>query len=492
MKKEFVVVNARSMFKTPQTMEEAEDRLKALLEEIAQLKSASSQDNCPMHPQTGEPLTTQEHSRWKRETCFLLARKNREVAYLKSWMRLQGSVLFATHTPKPEVAFRILWQCNQLFERLSRQGISFSSEEKRLLEEVQSLTSLREDTLIEEARACANDTPLNTFQFNGYIARATKSEKDLVVLTRAWVKIREEAPTDTLLITKCGQRYVDALCDLNRFEEARAVVESLDQTDPTTPYIWLALARYSGDKAILEHARVLSVKIPEKTRSWFFLRLYSVSGEKTDLNLARKSLQSEQSSSKDLERFAVSTVKALAGWDEIEEARTLYRDLRNLENRLYALACIAETSGESSELRELLSLLKRYTPQKLATLQLVTAVLAQYGYDREIREMIDSLNPWHLRCASYSILARFVTQDDATNLLEKAERMLTSAHFIGDTAEGQTLYNLVYAQAMNGRRANALAATRLINDRLFRCMAILLIYASSKEGDLPDFLEEAL
>lgn len=289
MKKEFVVVNARSMFKTPQTMEEAEDRLKALLEEIAQLKSASSQDDCSMYPQTGEPLTTQEHSRWKRETRFLLARKNREVAYLKSWMRLQGSVLFATHTPKPEVAFRILWQCNQLFERLSRQGISFSSEEKRLLEEVQSFTSLREDILLEEARACANDTPLNTFQFGGFIARATKSEKDLAVLTRAWVKIRDQAPTDTSLIAKCGQMYVDALCDLNHFKEALAVVKSLDQTNHDTAYTWLALARYSGDKAIPEHARTLSENIPEEARRWFFLGLYSISGslEKKPMRTSR-------------------------------------------------------------------------------------------------------------------------------------------------------------------------------------------------------------
>lgn len=202
--------------------------------------------------------------------------------------------------------------------------------------------------------------------------------------------------------------------------------------------------------------------------------------------------QFERPGSKNPEWFTVAVVREFAGWDEIEEARTVYQNLHNLENRVCTLAYIAKSSADPNELSELLSILNRYTPQKVATLKLVTAVLAQYDHDREIREMIDSLAPWSLRCAGYSILARFVAQDDATDLLEKAERMLTSAHFIGDTDEGKILYSLVYAQVMHGRRANALATTRLIKDRLSRCMAILLIYASSKEGDLPDFLEEAL
>src|SRR5512133_3284427 len=91
MKKELVILSANLVFKAPQNIQEAEERLKALRVDIVQLETALRNKHVS-HPQTGERLTTKQYFDWKREVRSVFSQKVRETGYLKSWMKLQGGI----------------------------------------------------------------------------------------------------------------------------------------------------------------------------------------------------------------------------------------------------------------------------------------------------------------------------------------------------------------------------------------------------------------
>ncbi|MDD5437753.1 MAG: hypothetical protein PHC70_01265 [Patescibacteria group bacterium] len=490
MKKEFVIVSANSVFKAPQNMQEAEDRLKALRGGIVQLET-TLRDKHVSHPQTGERLTTQQYFEWKREVRSVLARKTREAGYLKSWMKLQGSVPLAPQQVKAEAAFRMLWRCGQLLHRLSDEGVDFTPEERQLVADIEDFTGLKADQLLEEARACMQGGSENVFQFGALIAQATRDDQDLAVLTREWERVNAQTPRNEVLIAKCAEVYVRLLGYFGRFEDAIAVARSLDQTQRDAAYAWSTIAEHSGDSAVLEYTRALGRNIPAGQREWLFLGLYSFFGEQEDADLATSNPESEQLIGRRLGWFKVLTVKEYAGWGRLQEAHAVFQRLNSPEDRVHALACIVGESEDKDEVHNLMSMLDHYKPAKLTTMKRVAAVLAQHGYGDRVRKMLDSMSTWYLRCAGYSVLARFM-QDDAADLLERAEQALTAASLNGGTEEGQTLYSLAYAQATNGRMAKAVRTARVIKERSARCMTLLLLNALSREDSIPEFLEEML
>lgn len=490
MKKELVILSANLVFKAPQNIQEAEERLKALRVDIVQLETALRNKHVS-HPQTGERLTTKQYFDWKREVRSVFSQKVRETSYLKSWMKLQGGIPLTPNQFNGEAAFRVLWRCSQLFRRLNDEGVDFAPEELQLLMDVENLTGLKTDQLLEEARACMKGGSENVFQFGALIAQTTRDDQDLAVLTQEWEKVNAASPRDEVLIAKCAQVYTHVLGYFGRVEEAVAIARSPDQTQRDTAYAWLTIAQYSNDPAVLEYARALGRDLPAGQREWFFLNLYSFFGEQEDADLATCNSESEKHIGKRIGWFKVLTVKDYAAWGRLKEARDIFQRLDNPEDRVHTLACIVDQSEDKDEARLLMSMLEQYKPVKLTTMKRVVAVLAKHDYGNRVCEILDSMSTWYLRCAGYSVLARFL-KDRVEDLLDQAERVLTGARLCGTTEEGQTLYSLAYAQATNGRRTKAIRTARVIKERSVRCMTLLLLYVLSREENIPEFLEEML
>lgn len=490
MKKELVVVSTNTVYKPPQNMQEAEDRLKALKADIVQLDAVLS-DRHVNHPTTGERLTTQQYFKWKREARSILTQKMRETSYLKSWMKLQGGVPLTPNQTKGEAAFRMLWRCCQLFHRLNDEGVDFTQEERQLLMEIEDFTGLKADQLLKEARACMQRGSENIFRFGALIAQATRDDQDLAVLTQEWDRVNAASPRNEALIARCAETYTRTLVYFGRFEDAIVVARSLDQTHRDTAYVWSRIAQYSNDPAVLEYARALGRNIQAGQREWFFLGLYSFFGKQEDANLAATNPESEKLLGKKLGWFKVLTVKDYAAWGRLEEARAIIQRLNSPDDRMNALACIVDQGEDKDEAFLLMSMVEQYKVGKLSTMKRVAAVLARHGYGDRVRKMLDSVSTWYLRCAGYSVLAHFL-KDDAEDLLDQAEQVLTAAQLRGTTEESQALYSLAYAQAINGRRTRAIHTARVIKERDARCMALLLLNALSRKEDIPEFLKEIL
>lgn len=485
MKKEFVTMGTDSIFETPRNKQEAKDRLKTLRANITQLELALRGKHVS-DLQTGE-LTTQQHLGRKREARSILTQMIREVAYLKSWMKPQ----LAPSQCKDEAAFRMLWRCSQLFCRLNDEGVDFTLEERQLLADVENFTGLKTDQLLEEARTCMQGGPQNVFQFGALIAQATRDDQDLAVLTREWKSVNTMSPHDEDMITKCGAVYVRVLALFGRLEDAVAVARSLDQAQYEAAYAWLAIAQRSSDSSALERARALGRNFPTGRREWFFLGLYSFFGEQEDADLIVSDPEAEECIGRKIGWFRVLTVKKYAAWGRLEEARAFFRRLDHPEDRIHALACIVDRSGDEDEARLLMSMFELYRPVKLTTVKRVIAVLARHGYGDQVWKMLDSTWTWYLRCAGYSVLTRFM-KDDVADLLDQAEQVLTSTQLNGTSEESQTLYSLAYAQATNDRWERAIHTARIIKERNIRCMTFLLLNALSQEDSIPEFCEEML
>lgn len=487
MKKESVVAGTNSTFSEPLDLENAQERIEDLKAEIIQLET-SLHNKHVSHPVTGERLSTMEYFTWKRGVLSALDRDMRELGYLRSWIKLKGGA--PLYQVRSEAAFRILWRCGQLLRRLDEKGIEFTSEERKLLDDVEDFTGLKADRLLEDARACMRGDPNNVLQFGGMIAKATRNDQDVAVLANEWEKVADR-PRNAALIAACAQEYTQVLAYLGRFDEATSVARSLDQTQREAAYAWSAIAQHSGNQDALDRARALGRNLPMGNREWFFLDLYSFSGKHEDAAFADPSPESEPLIGKKLGWFRVLMVKEHVNWGRQKETRSVFRKLNTAEEQMHALAFIAERSKDKDDINRLLSALEQYKPAKLTTMKRVAAVLACNGYGDLMCGVLDSMSTWHFRCAGYSILARFM-KDRVPEMLDRAEQVLTSSQFGRGTEESQALYSLVYAQATNRRMAEAIRTAQVIKEREARCSAFLLLNALSRGEAIPDFLVKML
>lgn len=490
MQKDLTVNGGASpLFNPPHNTQNAQERFLLLQNEITQLERSLC-DKHVKNPQTGLRFSTEEYFQWKKKANAALAQKTRELSYLKAWAKTNGRSL----TPQPvkaETTFKMLWRCGQLFLRLSEQGVPFTAEERQLIADIEAYTGLHADQVLEEARVCMSGSPENFFKLGGDIARVTKDGRDLAILTQEWEKMSAQTPRNEGRMTNCAETYAQALMCFGRTEEATIVVRSLDQFEGAAAYAWSIIAERSGDQAALEHARVLGRRLEPARREWFFLRLYSLFGQQEDTELLLGNPELERLMGRKMGWFKALVIKEYASWGRVQEAREIFQGISDAEDRLHALAYIVKEGQDKEEMRNLLSMLKRYTPKKLMTLKLVAAVLARCGHGEHVRKILDSLPTWHLRCAGYAVLARFMP-DNADALLDQAEQMLLTPHMSGVMEESQALYSVVYAQIVTGRKAKAIRTVRIIKEKEVRCAALLLLYSALRKESAPAFLVEML
>lgn len=489
-KKEFVVISAGSSFKEPNGREEAEERIKALKTELIQ-GEALLRDPDPKHPSTGASLTTVERINFRGRLERVLEQKRSEIAYLRSWIELKGEKPLSAGQTKGETAFRLLWRCGQLLRRLADEGVEFTADEQKLIVDVSNFTGLKPDELLEEARACMGGGTENIFQFGGMIALATRDEKDLAILRAEWEKVSSQRPRNEVLVAKCAEAYTNVLAPLGRTEEAIAVVRNVVQTQRDAAYSWSRIAQHSSDPSIREHARELGRQFEPGQREWFFLGMYDMFGDPEDAKLATPTPDTQRLLGKKSGWHRVLLVKSHASWGRIAEAREAFRSLNSTEERIHALTYLAEFSDEAEDLDRLIASVAQYKPSKLNAMKRVAAVLGRKGQADMVVRMLEPMSTWYLKCGGYSVLAMNVKGRTA-EMLDRAEQVVTSAQITGDTEETYALFSLVHAQAVNGRRAEALCTARIMKERAKRCMALLLLNAVARGEPIPTFIAENL
>lgn len=488
-KKEFVVISASSSFKEPESREEADTRIKALKTEIIQGEGLM-RDPDPKHPGTGASLTAVERINLRTRLERVLEQKRSEITYLRSWIELKGEKPLSAEQTKGETAFRLLWRCGQLLRRLADEGVQFTADERKLIGDVADFTGLKPDELLEEARACMGGGTENIFQFGGMIALATRDEKDLAILAAEWEKVNAQRPRKEVLVAKCAEAYTKVLAPLGRTEEVIAIVRSISQTERDAAYSWSRIAKHSKDPSIQEHARELGRRFEPGQREWFFLGMYGMFGDLEDAKLATPTPSTQRLLGKKSGRHRVLLVKAHASWGRLTEAREAFQSLNSAEERLHALIYLAEF-GDEEDLGRLIDGLSQYKPSRLNVTKHLAAVLGRKGQGDMVASMLDSMSTWYLRCGGYSVLSMNI-EERGPEMLDRAEQVLTSAQIMGTTEEAQALFSLVHAQAVNGRRAEALCTARIMKERDMRCMALLLLNAVSRGEAIPEFITENL
>ncbi len=473
----FVIMGAASVFSEPSNVEDARARILKLKSEIHELEAARAH--------TGPNSCTQTTA---RETRRLLTQKMREIAQLKIWITLSGGKTIKPGQVEGKPAFHLLWRCNELFQRLREEGVDFTPEETALISEVADFTSLKTDDLLNEARALVRGgSRTHLFQCGGMIAKVTGDDRDLAILRSEWTKINGKHLDNEKLLGRCAVLYADTLAYLGRFEEAMAIARSFTSSHRESVYIWSSIARYSPDTNLLDHARQLGRNLPLQQRAWFFLHLYEITGSTNDAAYITLNPDEECLLTARDERFQVMIVKEHAAWERFDEARAMFGRLRGFEDRLLAATYLAEHSRNPDDLDQLTDLFVQQSSIKPSILKRAIAVLAEHDRDGAVVHVLEASSSWLFKCSGFSTLSRFI-DGRASEMLDRAEQVVTAANIRGHGDESEALFSLAYAQASNGREAEAVRTTRIMEDKGLKCMALLLLHTLFENDPLPDFL----
>lgn len=466
-------------------------KIHALKEEISQLH-ADLREKHVHDPNTGQRLTTQQYFDWKEKKRSLLTQKIKEATRLRLMSRNKGLVSKRAKITGLEQASQLLWRCSQVLRRLEAEGVELSSDERKLLTDVAGFIGLKQSEPIDQVRALVGGGSTNIFHLGSMIALATRDEKDLAVLVEEWKKINAIQPRNNELMATCAQEYIDALCTYGRFAEAISVARSLDPAQMNTAYAWLNIAQHSDDERLFAYVRELGRSAEGPRRPWLFLALYRLTGDIEDAKMTTFSFtEGSLILGKKARWHDVLLVKDHTMWQRLEEAREVYTGIQTAEERMQALSYIAEFSEDPKDLEQLTAMLALHIPIRVHTVVRLATVLAQNDRGEAVAKMLDAMSAWHLRCAGYSVLARFMN-DRVVEMLDRAEQVVTSAKVTNTTEGAHALFSLVYAQAINGRTAEAMHTIEIIQEQESRGMALLLVHLLSREEPLPDFLKDRL
>ncbi len=495
MKKEIVLISASPNFIPPRDAADARTRLTTAKREVAELQS-QLENRHVTSPVSGERMTTPEYFKWKRGIGRVLALKQYELNVLKTWAKEHGvpMAIELPKQPKAETYYHLLWRTGHLLHRLVARGAELAEEEQCLLDEIDSLIELDDSKLLEEARACMQNGWVNVFQFGSMIAQTTRDEQDLAPLMDEYQKLLAANPRDEVHIRQAAEYLVDTLAVMGRFEDAAALAETLDQTSIQAAYVWLRIGDRSENDDLVGRARAIGSRAaPSLERKWFFAHLYVLSGDPADSAFVQRGADVEDTASAKKQLLYLQTwlVKGHAMWDRRDDALNALRGIDDINGHVRSLAYIVEYGEREEDAKLLLMLLIHNDSLRYGTIRCAAAALAKSGHGHETAEALTLVDSWFSKCGGYCMLARFMN-GSGPEMLERAERLLTTADLTGNTHEGDILFSLAVAQALNGHGENALRTVRLIKEREAKCHALLFLYAHFRGEPMPAFLEDVL
>lgn len=474
MKHTFEVSHARPHFLEPKDRAEAEQRLKLLRAEVAEVHARLRSKDVES-PTTGERLTTTEYFAWRRRMGRLLDDRQREITGIRQWLAQYAG---DPSSPKLTSDVLLLTRCHRTLAGLRQDGASLGEDAEGLIRQLEVRLGVGVDPVLREARECMAGNIQNTFQFGGLIARATRDDADLELLHRQWLLLEEAKPSADLF-SSCATGYIETLTACDRTDIAIEVASKMPSCN-NAGFSWLVIAKASEDEEHLRRAREVA---EDSGLGPLWRAIYEYSGAEEDARRAADAFALAPSRTQKAQYQLLLLGKALVAHGRIEEARRLCATLSESDHLVRLQAAIVIETSSRDEYAALYRLLDVHRPSRPTS---ITELLEAFAVWKDWRVASSVVECWRdplIICGAHAWLARDIDDvEEARAALARADDQLKDIKLTRTTNEGWALLEMAAAHAMHGDMPRAIELARMIADRLNRCSALLVCYEMARRG----------